>query len=66
MQTRDARDSKQGVVKTLAVDLNRTIRKVSLRIKDVKIVGLRLIDQNEEIILEEIWGACALFGSWHT
>ena len=35
MQTRDARDSADSVLRTLEVDPEKTIRKVSVKVKDV-------------------------------
>ena len=65
MQARDARDNKEVEVKTMKIDLNRTVRQISVKVRDKKITGLSLKDGNDEIIVEHTWGS-KTFGRWVT
>ena len=49
----------------MEIDLDRTIRRVGVKVKGNSIIGLRLVDNNDEVIVEETWSSTR-FGTWST
>ena len=62
-ETRDARDDKTAAVNTIQIEQNLIIRQIGVKMKGIQIIGLKLIDHNEEVYAEHIWGS-KYFGNW--